>query len=280
MSADGGSASDISPASHRAWAVLPGWSGPPELLARIAQAAMYEVTTLEKQSPECAIKVTVPVVYEGGTGEDVERFASPKDLVEKVTADALRKFASIHMCVTGKSARVEVRIFRERGLRFGRLLKPILGGRGTEGVSLDVTSTDPDAYDVKDVRDNVLAAIGRGYSKWRHAGIATGGHTPFGDEVSQTLGEDPRAGMFTKALIGCAVVIAVAQQLDLFSVGGTYLLLALVVGLLASAAAYMLLPVVEVSASTRIGQAGRAAVRAALLVAGPVVGLVVNHLAG
>jgi hypothetical protein len=253
---DAGSEGRFAEAPSSAWAVLPGWSGPPELLARIAQAALEAIEELETDAPQCNISVTVPVTYDGRTGEDVERFDSPQGFIEKVTADALRKFTSVHMRIVGRNARLDVRVIRERGLRFARILEFLLGRRPTEGIFLTVASTDPHARDVKDVRDRVLGAIGRGHSKWRHAGISSGGTNPFGAEWQQRRGEDPRFALFVKALIGYLVVLAILERFGFSLVDGTYLALAtaVVVGSVCSAAAFCCYPLSRCRRRRELGE--------------------------
>ena len=94
-----------SDAQNEGWGALPGWSGPPELLARIASAGIEAIHASEGHEPRCAIEVVIPVTgvpssfgsfnRDDVVNSDVERFTSPKEFTEEVTADALRKFTEI-----------------------------------------------------------------------------------------------------------------------------------------------------------------------------------------
>ena len=106
-----------SDAQNEGWGALPGWSGPPELLARIARAGIEAIHESEGHEPRCAIEVVIPVTgvpssfgnfnRDDVVNSDVERFTSPKEFTDEVTADALRKFTEImDLDLVGKDVRV------------------------------------------------------------------------------------------------------------------------------------------------------------------------------
>jgi hypothetical protein len=272
------------PPQH-AWAISSGWCGPPELLARIAAAAIEALRELENSQTRCAVDVTVPVDRRGRRfgrhAFDVEKFDSPESFTERVTDDALRKFVRIDITVLGREASVRIIIVRERGFKLRRIVQTFVVRRWPpdEGVFLDVTSRDPNAYGVGDVRDRVLAAIERGHSDWRHVMSSSGERTPFGTASAFRRKDDPREALLTRGMFGVLILFAILAQLGWTSTDRAFFQWgsAVAFGVVLSAVAFLLLPVIEVSASTRIGQAGRAALRVALLAAGPAVGLLLNH---
>ena len=121
------------------------WRGPPGLVAHIAAAGIWCLEHEIHSKADCLIDILVL--------DDHERYCSPADFAGNVTQQALRRFRSITIALSGEDIRATFRMrWRRSWWRFGR-------GPESE-VTLLVEGTD--AADVELLRQALHPAVCRG----------------------------------------------------------------------------------------------------------------------
>lgn len=129
-----------------AWAVTSSWRGDLKLFARIADKATQMVGETGKPTP-CRIEFAVR--------NDLERYHSVDELLERSPASTLRSFNSARIQVGDVALRVEV--------TFGRKADSNLAFEASPGVSVEVSSDGTvDQEVIERVRTEVSVVVARG----------------------------------------------------------------------------------------------------------------------
>jgi hypothetical protein len=159
LKADSSTATDSIEPERCAWAYWPTWNGGPDLIQRVARAAVWTVRDAGFDQPRCRINVEVR--------EDVESFDSPEDFRQNVTGEGLQKFDGISMTVGG-TPQLVVRLSLVRTDEFGVASQP---GKLPQGVHLSVLTDGSWSREERAAMRGVLmAAVSRGTRHKRSKG--------------------------------------------------------------------------------------------------------------
>jgi hypothetical protein len=181
----------------RTWDLWEQWSAPIETVAQVARASRWALRDVGVPDPTCRIDV-----YSEG---DVESFASPSELLEEVTNDAIRKCDGVVICVGGENETILAKItLAIRGDKVALVFET--------GVVLELTAyTAEGKTDLPVVRDRIRAAIERRrYTSERISG--EGGAPPRDAYAALTEQYSPapfpwRRAFVLGAVMGCVVLL-------------------------------------------------------------------------
>lgn len=165
-----------------AWKAWTRWRGHRQLLVRIIRACLWAAG--KNGETECLIKVSAL--------GDAERFRLPREFKEDATPEALRRFETILINVSGEHVRVRVR------LKSGRVRRRspydagvVLRVHGRPGTSRE---------QVLRARDEVASAVQRGSGRFSRT-------APTGDPAAESLGRAlASAHLETERIIGIGAV--------------------------------------------------------------------------